>query len=663
MNILKRCLAIGCWLASAQFSLAQTPRWELAPDGGIRWMVKQGPTHTDHLEMSGLQLSAIITYGQNEQQELLLKKQLVFPMLRTIPNNTHASLKTDFDGSELPPVKADGVPLKMMPADCYLKGLLQVHSRTNTPITVTDILFPSTDKAGFIQLRELTNGGNRPCGIVIDSLQTTCHTAADKGVYGEYIIESRVTGHGSFILAPGEKHRLAVIYTARKVTEPPRYISPEYELAKRTAFIHQLTQSLVLETPNDTLNRGFAFAKIRATESIYDTRGGLMHGPGGGAYYAAIWANDQAEYANPFFPFLGNLNGNESAVNSFRLFAGYMNEAYKPIPSSIIAEGDGYWNGAGDRGDQAMIAYGASRFALASGDTALAKQLYPLINWCLEYLERHKRADGIITSDADELEGRFPAGKANLSTNALAYGAYESAAYLATALGSKDTARLYHQRAQQLSKAIEQFFGHTVQGFDTYRYYEGNTVLRSWICLPLVMGINERKDATMKALLSPYLWTHNGILTAAGDHTFWDRSTLYAFRGLFFAGATDTTLKYLAYYTRQRLLGEHVPYPVEAWPEGDQRHLSAESALYCRVITEGLFGIVPTGLRSFEICPRLPAAWNNMALRHIRAFGADMDIAVKRAGKQLKVTVANRGKVVTQKNWDGKSPLNILLRD
>ena len=30
-----------------------------------------------------------------------------------------------------------------------------------------------------------------------------------------------------------------------------------------------------------------------------------MHGPGGEAYYAAIWANDQAEYVNPFFLFLG----------------------------------------------------------------------------------------------------------------------------------------------------------------------------------------------------------------------------------------------------------------------------------------------------------------------------------------------------------------------
>ena len=56
------------------------------------------------------------------------------------------------------------------------------------------------------------------------------------------------------------------------------------------------------------LNKAFAFAKVRATESIFATKGGLMHGPGGGRYYAAIWANDQAEYANPFFGYLGEGN-------------------------------------------------------------------------------------------------------------------------------------------------------------------------------------------------------------------------------------------------------------------------------------------------------------------------------------------------------------------
>ena len=47
---------------------------------------------------------------------------------------------------------------------------------------------------------------------------------------------------------------------------------------------------------------------------------------------------------------------------------------------------------------------------------------------------------------------------------------------------------------------------------------------------------------------------------------------------------------------------------VEAYTEGNQRHLSAESAFYCRLCTEGLFGLRPTGFRSFTYTPRLPQA-------------------------------------------------------
>ena len=79
-------------------------------------------------------------------------------------------------------------------------------------------------------------------------------------------------------------------------------------------------------------------------------------------------------------------------------------------------------------------------------------------------------------------------------------------------------------------------------------------------------------------------------------------------------------------YSASRLLGEHVPYPVEAWPEGNRRHLAAESALYCRIVTEGLFGIMPQGLRSFTVKPWLPDGCNRMELRSIRAFGHEFDI-------------------------------------
>ena len=139
----------------------------------------------------------------------------------------------------------------------------------------------------------------------------------------------------------------------------------------------------------------------------------------------------------------------------------------------------------------------------------------------------------------------------------------------------------------------------------------------------------------MKALFSDFLWTGDGILSESGTKTFWDRSTLHAFKGLFAAGATNQTMKYFAYYSAKRLLGDHVPYPVEAWPEGNQRHLSAESGLYCRVVTEGLFGIEPIGLRSFTMNPRLPDGWNYMKLKNIGAFQSEFDIEVSRKGKNL----------------------------
>ena len=401
----------------------------------------------------------------------------------------------------------------------------------------------------------------------------------------------------------------------------------------------------------------FAFAKIRGAESIYDTKGGLMHGPGGESYYAAIWANDQAEYINPFFPFLGYKVGNGSALNSFKHFARFMNPEYEKIPSSIVAEGLDVWGGAGDRGDAAMVAYGATRYALARGDKTEAEELWPLIEWCLEYCRRNLNDKGVVASDADELEGRFPAGKANLCTSSLYYDALRSAAYLGKDLQKPFSVLAdYEKQAKDLRKNMEEYFGAKVEGFDTYQYYEGNDILRSWICIPLTVGINDRKDGTIDALFSPRLWTKNGLLTQAGSETFWDRSTLYALRGVYACGETEKATEYLKFYSSQRLLGDHVPYAIEAWPEGSQRHLSAESGLYCRIITEGLFGIRPTGLKSFTFTPRLPAEWNKMNLRNIKAFDIEVtrengkqSVAVKAGGKTLLHKTFKEGEIISVK--------------
>ena len=339
-----------------------------------------------------------------------------------------------------------------------------------------------------------------------------------------------------------------------------------------------------------------------------------------------------------------------------------MNKDWKPIPGSIIAEGKDIWNGTGDRGDAAMIAYGASRYVMARGDKAEAQKLWPLIKWCLAYCNHKLNAAGVVLSDHDELEGRFPAGKANLCTSSLYYDALLSTAMLAPELGEGKLAAGYRKQAGQLRQAMNKYFAGPVEGFDTYAYYEGNTVLRAWICIPLVMGINERATGTIKALFSPRLWTENGLLTQAGDNTFWDRSTLYALRGVYYAGETEKATDYLHRYSETRLLGDHVPYAIEAWPEGGQRHLSAESGLYGRILTEGLFGIRPTGLRSFSLKPHLPKAWDHAALRHIRAFAADFDIRLERTARgKLLVTVTNSGKEVMEKAIAEGTTLQVKL--
>jgi len=654
------CIILLTLFSSTVFA-QNTKRWGFSEDQGIYWYVKKGSTHRDHIEMSGLQVSAVVDYGVDDNRELSMKKKLVFPMLRTIPNNTHASLIVDFNDPGQLEIKVNGSKLQEYPQSFGLKGKLTVNSTTNSQLETQRTIFPSVDKPALIEIITLKNKGTTPCTVGIENNSQPVETDPAKGVYGKYIVRMDIKAVGQHTIPPGEEFIFSSVYSGRKLCEEVYRYSPEFEVAKRDKFVTEVFSNLVLETPNDTINCEFAFAKLRATESIYDTKGGLMHGPGGGSYYAAIWANDQAEYTNPFFPFLGNINGNESAINAYRHFARFTNPEYKPIPSSIIAEGTDIWNGAGDRGDMAMIAYGASRYCLATGKKEIARELWPLITWCFEYLERKKTSDGVIASDNDELEGRFYAGKVNLSTNSLAYGGYLSAANLAVEMGDTLMADNYRQNARELRISIEKYFGANVQGFNTYKYHKDNDKLRAWICLPLVMGITERKEETIKALFSPLLWTSNGILTEAGSTTFWDRSTLYAFRGLLASGATDKCMKYFSYYSTTRLLGEHVPYPVEAWPEGGQRHLSAESALYCRAVIEGLFGINPTGLNKFTLAPWLPKGWDYMNLRNIRAFDRTFDIEVNRKGSVEIITVKMGKRTLITKRWDKIEPVAIVL--
>lgn len=631
-------------------------RWEINQSGGITWKIDSRIPHYDHIEMSGEQISVVLRYGVNESRAFVLERSFIWPMLRTLPNNTHASLMRRFGWDVVRNMMIVNTRrvIDETVRSITLNGVMVIESELsvhqNGKLLLKRYLFPSTTEAAYAEKYVLINVGERAVLVEVPDAKSVAKTDAKRGVDGVYNIEANLTGVTGRSIEVGDSVVFYSSFLAYKAGETAFNIDVEKELNKRKNLVSEFQNNLVLESPDEVINTMFSFAKIRGSESIYKTKGGYMHGPGGESYYAAIWANDQAEYINPFFPFLGYKKGNMSAYNSYKHFARFMNDEFEAIPSSIIAEGLDIWNGVGDRGDGAMIAYGVARYALARGNKQEAIDLWPLLEWCLEYCRRNLNEDGVVTSDSDELENRFPSGDANLTTSSLYYDALISAAYLGKELG-KPSSQIaqYNKQAKELRKNIESYFGGTVEGINTYKYYKGNDLLRSWICIPLTVGIYDRKDATIEALFSPHLWTENGLLTQSGSETFWDRSTLYALRGVLASGETEKGIEYLKFYSKQRLLGEHVPYAIEAWPEGSQRHLSAESGLYCRIITEGLFGIRPVGLRSFTLKPNLPEGWDNMSLKRIKAFGSDFDLNIKRSGKKIRVEVIVDNKIVLDK--------------
>jgi hypothetical protein len=65
-------------------------------------------------------------------------------------------------------------------------------------------------------------------------------------------------------------------------------------------------------------------------------------------------------------------------------------------------------------GTLSMVLYGLSKFLLFQGDRAAAEEMWPLIEFAAASVLRHTTADGIVASETDEMEDRYPTGQANL---------------------------------------------------------------------------------------------------------------------------------------------------------------------------------------------------------------------------------------------------------
>ena len=304
---LRRTLLLFSFIFAGSLAIAQPKdRWTIQDNGAIRWNINDNIPHDDHLEMSGQQLSVVLRYGVDAQKRFHLNRSLVFPMLRMHPNKTQNNLKQRFDVNIPALVTVDDQPLMNEEVrDVTFNGIMRVESsfsyvyrrkELKDAVRLTRVLYPSTNAARYCEEYTFKNSSPNQITLRVPEWNVTYTTPEEAGVYGAYCIEAALSKSGVFVLKPGETLEFYAIFSGKKLADAPSgrngaglsHINILSERAAREALISQWWGNLVLETPDPVLNRMFAFAKLRGAESIYRTKGGLMHGPGGEAYYAAV---------------------------------------------------------------------------------------------------------------------------------------------------------------------------------------------------------------------------------------------------------------------------------------------------------------------------------------------------------------------------------------
>ncbi len=640
--------------------------WKITKDQSIRWNLtneKKLP-HAENIEMSGKNMAAIIYYDIDTSHQLTLKRDVILPQLRTF-NKTNepdwkkyrAYFRRTISDEILPTInvgKKIVVPAQVDSVE--IRGMLKFYHTPINGLQITRTLYPSMEDRFLVEKWEVKNIGKENIAIQIENSSLAFKEVGYKGTYTFHAFSDAPSQTD---LAPGKSIIFPIYFGGTLNDEQPEKFNYKKAEKERIFFLVEMSSNLHLNTPDPILNQLFYFSKIRASESIYHSSLGLIHSPGGGNYYLGTWANDQVEYCGPFAPYLGYKTGNEAALNTYRHFKKNIPKDASAIPYSFEVDGNFVMNHL-DRGDAAMIAYGTAHYALATGNLDVAEELWPLIEWSLSWCHNHRNSYGAVISESDEMEGRIETGTANLSTASLYYGGLKFGNRLAAALGKNKQALVYKNRQKEMANVIENYFGATMSGLETYKYFAENTKLRHWICLPMTMGITTRKEGTLRALFDK-LWTENGILVEQAEtdsHTlFWDRATLYALRGALKIGDTELAYEKLKSFSQKRLLGDHVPYVIEAYPENNMRHLSAESALYCRIVTEGFLGIEPTALDQFMMTPKLPKAWDFLNLKNLSLGGKQIDLDIRRSseGYDLRIFYKNENITLDKKIKEGET--------
>jgi hypothetical protein len=211
--------AMLCLMCSQLFSQDYS-RWEMNTDGSISWQIKNSIPHSEHIEMSGKRISCVIRYGVSADSSFNATRSLVWPMLRTIPNNTHASLTRRFalDGFEMVTVNYKPLVNEKV-SSISLNGTLIVRSKADNNLELTRQFFPSTSLPGYCEIYTIKNISANPCVVEIPVMNNVYHTDSLKGTEGSYALHVDLINGGSFNLRANDSVSFSIFYSGLKEKE------------------------------------------------------------------------------------------------------------------------------------------------------------------------------------------------------------------------------------------------------------------------------------------------------------------------------------------------------------------------------------------------------------------------------------------------------------
>ena len=271
-------------MAASFFSLADSTllarenRWVVNGNHSVQWETSKGELpYNDHIEMSGLRASVVYYWGVDVQKQFSLDRHLVFPMLRTIPNNTHASWMPRCDVDFLKGMTANKrymspQQVKQVTIDGVLKVFGTVKGDGND-FELTRMYFPSTTQTAVCEKYIIKNVGKKKETVLVPALHQVRTTNKEDGTRGSYCLLARTEFQEDLkvTLEPGESASFyCSIQAYAMADENWKPLNVQQELDYRQVFVDKVAlEKLQFSCPDLTINTLFEMSKIRTSESIF----------------------------------------------------------------------------------------------------------------------------------------------------------------------------------------------------------------------------------------------------------------------------------------------------------------------------------------------------------------------------------------------------------